>query len=59
MFGDDPAERRKISTECAKPPAGRDLLRGPIEVHGLGRLSRLFFEGGPRGPDKGDQKNEK
>lgn len=42
MFGGDPAKRGKIATACAKRLAGRDLLKGPVEVHGPGLPSRLF-----------------
>lgn len=42
MLGGDAAKRRKIATECAKRPAGRDLLKGPDRVLFLGPASRLF-----------------
>lgn len=42
MFGGDPAKRGKIATDCAKRPAGRDLLKGPTEVLGPGLFGHLF-----------------
>ena len=41
MLGDDPAKRRKIATSCAKRLAGRDLLKGPVEVQNAGLTGRL------------------
>lgn len=43
MFGGDTAKRRIIATDCAKRPAGRDLLKGPIGVLGPGLFGRLLF----------------
>lgn len=41
MLGGDAAKHRKIATDCAKRPAGRDLLEGPMLVHGPSRARRL------------------
>lgn len=41
MFGGDPAKRGIIATECAKRPAGRDLLKGPVGGLGWGLIGRL------------------
>ena len=41
MLGDDPAKRGKSATDCAKRPAGRDLLKGPIGVLFWGLIGRL------------------
>jgi hypothetical protein len=42
MLGGVRAKRRKIANLCARRPAGRDILKGPNEVHGRDRTSRLF-----------------
>ena len=41
MLGDDPAKRGKSATDCAKRPAERDLLTGPIGVLFWGLIGRL------------------